>query len=207
MLSGPHQPITKEAMLPLIANDTPIHARCGESSSPVEKTCVAATQVPMRTASARPGDDAENMGAPDLTKVDDRSLDELIAGKAVDILLHQRKASGHLEAEKACWRDVIPLLDEMQKRLTLRGKKSERNYTTFLRAKGLNPSTVRSWRRRLQLEIAAAADGPVGLKEESPDAPDNYAEQDEREEIQTGPELIAKFISQMRQVLTGTPKP
>lgn len=203
MLSGSRQPITKEVMLPLIANDKSIHAYCGESSSPVENTCVAATQLPIRTASARPGDDAENVVASDLTKVDDRNLDELIAGKAVDICLHQRKASGHREAEKACWRDVIPLLDEMRKRLTLRGKKSEKNYTTFLRAKGLNPSTVRSWRRRLQLEIDSAADGPVGSKGESPGAPDNYAGKDEREEIQTGPELIAKFISQMRQVLTG----
>ncbi len=203
MLSGSRQPITKEVMLPLIANDKSIHAYCGESPSPVENTCVAATQLPIRTASARPGDDAENVVASDLTKVDDRNLDELIAGKAVDICLHQRKAGGHREAEKACWRDVIPLLDEMRKRLTLRGKKSERNYTTFLRAKGLNPSTVRSWRRRLQLEIDSAADGPVGSKEESPGAPDNYAGKDEREEIQTGPELIAKFISQMRRVLTG----
>jgi hypothetical protein len=101
----------------------------------------------------------------------------------------------------------MPLLDEKQKLLTSRGKKSEENITAFLLRNGLNPSTVRSWRRRLKKEQAALLEpAPVEPSVASPDAPGNegiHGFWDKRNEIESGPELLTRFSDAMQEVLVG----
>jgi len=166
-------------------------------------SCVAATQLPNEKPNpVQYSVDPESVGSGHGSGLDDNTLDQLIVLKTGEIHFNHSAAKHHHDAERVCWRGLIPLLDEMRARLTQRGRKSQRNYSAYLRSKGLNPSTVRSWRRRLKLEKSAASEA-VERKEEAPDNLGNYEFLDEREEVQSGQELIAKFICQMRQVLTA----
>jgi hypothetical protein len=145
--------------------------------------------------------------APDIPEMDNGVLDQRIAAIADAICGHQREATGHREAEKLCWRDIMPLLEEKGQRLKTPGKKSEKNLTAFLHRNNLNPSTFRSWRRRLKAEQAAAA-GPEVIEpdEETSDTDGNeepHEGEGERIEIETGPELLAQFAEKMLEVLTG----
>ena len=151
-------PSTQNASIPTILR---------EGSSTTEGTCVAATELPevdLIDQGAAPA----GIDVVDVTKVDDDGLDQMISEKVVNIRSHHNKVRGHREAEKAGWREVLPLLEEMRQRLTRRGVKSGNNFSSYLRRRGLNENTLRSWRRRLKLENPVAAE-PVVLAEESPD--------------------------------------
>ena len=93
---------------------------------------------------------AANTGS--VSDLDDTALDNLITSAVDEVLLHQNEANEHQHAEVMCWRALVPLLDEKQHRLSKPGKKSATNYTSYLQSQNLNPSTVRSWRRRLKQE-------------------------------------------------------
>jgi hypothetical protein len=141
------------------------------SNKATDDTCVACNApLEVEPTLIEEGEYRESVSAPDVTKLDDRPLDQLITAKADDISCHHREAIRHREAETVCWRLLVPLLDEVQQRLSNRGNKSKTNYTTYLRSKGLNPATVRSWRRRLRQEKAAATES-VEQREESTETP------------------------------------
>jgi hypothetical protein len=172
---------------------------------PVGETSVAdnATQQSEPT----PDKESDAPDVPEIADIDEHALDQLILAKAKVICRHQGKADAHQEAEGVCWRELMPLLDEKQKLLTSRGKKSEKNITAFLRSNGLNPSTVRSWRRRLKKEQAALL-GPVPVEPSvaPSDAPGNagiHGFWDERVEIDPSPERMTTFADEMLAVLTG----
>jgi hypothetical protein len=172
-----------------------------EDSPATKGPCVAATQLPtlnLVDQSAAPVD----IDVADVTKCDDHGLDQLISAKVANIRNHNNKVRGHREAEKTGWRDLLPMLDEMQRRLTRRGARFGETYTSYLTGKDLNDSTVRSWRRRLKLESPTTAKS-VESDKESPDTPSNCDWQDEREEIQTSAELAQRWANKLREVLTG----
>jgi hypothetical protein len=165
--------------------------------------CVACNATHLAELTSIPrGDDAGRVDAADLTKLDDNSLDRLIAAKAGEIGRHRSDAAIHRQAERTSWRDLMPLLEEKRQRLTRRGKKSDKNFTSFLTSMGLEPPTVRSWRLRLKQEQASSATESVGPGEESSETLGNCESQGERVEIQTGAELLAEFISQMAHMLS-----
>jgi hypothetical protein len=182
----------------------PEHARAGDGSSVVaEDTSVACNATPLTNVDPKTeGDDRH--GSTDLTDITERELDGLISARAAEIQVHHREADSHTQAEYLCWRDLMPLLDEKQKRLTSRGKKSDKNFTTFLLRNNLNPNTVRSWRRRLKKEMEPGQE-TLENDEASTAALSSEATgrgEDQREEIKTGPELLAEHVANMLDLFT-----
>ena len=170
------------------------------NSAATEETCVAATQLPMPNFTGQVAAPVDiNVAA--ATTLDDDGLDQLISAKVANIRSHHNKVRGHRAAEKTGWRDLLPMLDEMQRRLTRRGARFGETFTSYLRGKGLNPNTVRSWRRRLKMESPATAE-PVETNEESTDTPSNYDWQDQREGISTPAELLMQWANRLEEVLT-----
>jgi DNA repair photolyase len=135
----------------------------------------------------------------------EHELDGLISARADEIQRHHRDADSHTEAEYLCWRDLMPLLDEKQRRLTSRGKKSDKNFTAFLLQNGLNPNTVRSWRRRLKKELEPEQEIVENHEASTaaPSAETTGRNEAGREEIKSGPELLAEHAANMLEVLTG----
>lgn len=176
----------------------------GGTSGATEDTCVAcnATQKIELVPEFELGLPKES----DATEINEQELDRRISEMAGEIERHHRESGSHAEAESACWRDLMPLIDEKQKLLTRRGKKSEKNLTAFLSRNGLNPSTVRSWRRRLKKEQAAPPEPEsVDIAEESSDATGagECHERGVREEIKSGFELLTEYAKKMLEVLLG----
>ena len=185
-------PSTQNASIPTILR---------EGSSTTEGTCVAATELP-EVDLIDQGAAPVGIGVVAGASIDDDVLDQMISEKVGSIRSHRNEVRGHEEAEKVCWREVIPLLDEMQQRLTRRGARFGETFTGYLRGKGLNPNTVRSWRRRLKMESPTTAE-PVETNDESTDTLNDHDWQDEREEIQTSAELAQQWANKLREVLTG----
>ncbi|MFZ1006449.1 MAG: hypothetical protein WAN65_06420 [Candidatus Sulfotelmatobacter sp.] len=176
----------------------------GVTSSATDDICVACnvTQQIELVPDFEPGPPKES----DATKIDEQELDRRISEMAGEIQRHHHESGSHAEAESACWRDLMPLIDEKQKLLTRRGKKSEKNLTAFLSRNGLNPSTVRSWRRRLKKEQAAPPEPEsVDIAEGSSDATGagECPERGVREEIKSGSELLTEYAKKMLEVLLG----